>query len=140
RSNPKFEIRVNRILHHNRNVYAFECVSYFLYGEWVYSRTRTDPQNINAGLEACVNVSSIGYFSCDGQTRFYFGLSKPTQSFNTCPFVLPGTRSRLPDSGTQSVYFSRCSQLFGCHDRLFFRFRTARTTNDNGLVLCRKPR
>src|SRR5690606_28314792 len=123
-----------------RNVYPFEGIRNFLHGEWIHRSARADPEDVDACLETRIHMRCICNFGSYWKTCLDLSLSKPTQTFDTRPFILTRPRSWFPDSRAQCVYLSSCSQLFGCHDCLFFGFSAAWPTYNQGLVLRWKPR
>ena len=61
-SNPQLQVRIYRILHQYRDIYAFQCIGNFLYGERIGGGTCTYPKKVNSSLQAFVYMFGGSYF------------------------------------------------------------------------------
>ena len=61
-SEPKFDIRIDRVFYHYRRINSFECIGNFLYRKRIDSSTCAYPQDRNISLERSFYMSGIGYF------------------------------------------------------------------------------
>ena len=118
-TDPQFQIGIDRILYKHRNVYAFQCVGYFLYGKRVGRSARADPKDVDAGFQAFVYMFGRSHFGGDIHARLFFHFFQPGQSFHPDAFKASRLGAGLPDAGPEYLDTFVCQLLGGRHD-LFF--------------------
>ena len=85
-SDPKLEIRIDRILHEHRYIRIFQSISNFLHEERICSGSCSEPHEVHSILEALEYMLLAGHLGCDLQTIFLLCLLHPPQALGTDAF------------------------------------------------------
>src|SRR5262245_12820275 len=62
RADPQLQIWIDRVFDHHRNVNSAQRVGNLLHRKWIYGRSCTNPQYVDACLQAQFDVSGGGHF------------------------------------------------------------------------------
>ena len=133
-TDPKFEVRIYRVLHEHRDVHALQCIGYLLHGKRVGGSACTDPKYVDTCFQTFVHVLGISHFGSDIHACLFLDFLQPCQTVNTYTFETSRFGTRFPDSGTEYLH-SLFGQLFGGVHYLFFCFGAARSCNDQRTFL-----
>ena len=128
-ANPQFEVGIDGVLHQHGHILALERIGQFLHGEGVGHGAGTNPQDVHAGFQRCLNVFRRGHFGGRKHAEFVLDTLEPRQASGTYAFETAGLGARFPNAGAQDAHTFGCQLGSGVHD-LFFGFcRTG--TGDN---------
>ena len=131
---PQLEVGVDGVLDQHGDVHAAQRVGYFLHGKGVGRRPRAYPQQVDARLEAFVDVLGGGHFGADVHACLLLHLLEPGQAFDADAFEAAGLGARLPDAGAEYLQ-PFVGQLAGGVHHLFFGLGAARAGDDQRAFL-----
>ena len=78
-SDPKLEVRIDRILHEHRYIRIFQSISNFLHEERIRSGSCSEPYEIHSEFKALEDMLLAGHLGCDLQAVFLLCLLHPSQ-------------------------------------------------------------
>ena len=121
RTNPKFKIRIYRILDEDGDVHTLQRVGYLLHGERVGGSARSNPKEVDACVQCFFHVLRGSHFGRGKHTCFFLHALHPCQAFGTHTFETTRLGTWLPDACTEYLDASVGECMGGIHD-LFFGF------------------
>ena len=131
---PKFKVGIDGVLHQNGYIHTLEGIGHFLNGKGIGSRAGSDPQQVDSGIEASLNVLTGGYFSAHLHAQFLLHALQPRKGGLSVTLKASGFGAGLPHAGTENLD-AFLGQLRGSGHHLLFGFCRTGSGNDNGTVL-----
>ena len=136
RSDPKVEVRVDRVLYEDWNVCISKRVSDLLHEERIGCSSCSDPYEVHTMLEALEHVLLVCHLCSDLQTIFLLCLLHPLEAWYSDTLEASRMSSRLPDTRAEHVDSQFLETFCGLHD-LLFALCTARTSHYAWSWLCK---
>ena len=118
-SDPQFQIRIDRVLDQDRNIYSFQCIGDLLYGERINRCTGSDPQHVDPCFQCFENMVFRCHFGSHIHTCFLFYPFQPLQAFCTNSFESTRFGTRFPDSCAEQLDAFVCDSSGRFHYLLF---------------------
>ena len=123
RTDPKFEVRIYRILYQYRDIHSLQRICQFLYGKRVGGGTGTYPKYIDTCFQRFFHVLRSSYFCSGDHTGLSFDTLHPCQSFYADSLEAAWFSAGFPNPCTEYLDTS-VGQRGGCTHDLFFSFGT----------------
>jgi hypothetical protein len=103
RSDPQFQVRIDRILDQHGDVGVLERIGNLLHQERVRRRTGADPQHVHAVLETLIDMLLVRHFGAD-RHAVSSSLSSATSDLSIpTPFEAARMRAGFPDARPEHV-------------------------------------
>ena len=135
RSDPKVNIRIDRVLHKNRDIRISQCICNFLYKERIRGGSGADPHKVNTMFKTLENVLLAGNLSRNLQSILLLCLLHPLKTWHTDTLEASRMCPRLPDSRTEHID-SQILEPLCCFHHLLFCLCTARACHYAWSRLC----
>ena len=126
---PQLDVGVHGVLDEDGHIDTFQGVGDGLYAEGVGRGAGTNPQDVDAGGERCLDVLGRGDLGGGEHTRLGLDALHPGQGLDAFALEATGLRARLPYSGPEHA--DAVLGQFACRaHHLFLGLGRARTGND----------
>jgi len=126
RPDPQVQIRIDRILHEDRDVRVLERIGHLLHQEGIGAGTCPHPEHVHTVLKAFIHMLFGGDFAAYLHAGLLLYLLEPLEAGRSHPLEAPRVRPGFPDARPEYMDAS-CGEVPGRFHHLLFAFRAAGT-------------